>query len=244
MPHHAKALFALYFLGAVITFTFVLGECVSIMVEVARSRRLAKLFEKGLTEDLLNRMDAFHNGEVRTVPALRAAMAGCHARSTLSASLRQPSLVALILKRGTVWYGIIDVPGRSAGHTELMHGSSCTYTQVQASIAHSERRLYSVRPHAFHAGVVSAALRQPANPHASRAQVSRAEFMMFMLQQLGLVDKSELDNVLEMFDAVDTNGDGVLDLTDVRRRMRESRATSVVGGSSPRSAAGPSEEAV
>lgn len=64
--------------------------------------------------------------------------------------------------------------------------------------------------------------------------------MMFMLQQLGLVDKTELDNVLEMFDAVDTNGDGVLDITDVRRRIRESRANSTAGGT-PRSAAGPSE---
>jgi hypothetical protein len=53
-------------------------------------------------------------------------------------------------------------------------------------------------------------------------QVSRTEFMIFMLQQLDLVHKEELDNILEMFDSADINGDGVLDVADVRRRMRRS----------------------
>lgn len=51
-------------------------------------------------------------------------------------------------------------------------------------------------------------------------QVSEAEWLVFILQELQLVDKHELDNILEMFKAVDTNGDGVLDMADVRRRSR------------------------
>jgi hypothetical protein len=50
--------------------------------------------------------------------------------------------------------------------------------------------------------------------------------MIFMLQQLDLVSKTEVDNILQMFDAADVNGDGVLDVADIRRRLRLSGSVS------------------
>jgi hypothetical protein len=49
---------------AVLTFTFVLGECIRVAVEIARSRRLAAMFKYGLTEELLDHMDVFEDGYV------------------------------------------------------------------------------------------------------------------------------------------------------------------------------------
>ena len=50
------------------------------------------------------------------------------------------------------------------------------------------------------------------------AQVSQVEFMMFMLEHLELVDREELDRILDVFNAADATGDGVLNLADVRAR--------------------------
>lgn len=41
--------------------------------------------------------------------------------------------------------------------------------------------------------------------------------MMFLLKELSLVDEAELKNILSMFEAIDTNGDGVLSMDDVRQ---------------------------
>lgn len=65
VPHHAKVFFAVYILIAVLTFTFVLGECISIVIVIGRSRRLAAMFQHGLTEELLDLMDISENGDVR-----------------------------------------------------------------------------------------------------------------------------------------------------------------------------------
>jgi len=46
-------------------------------------------------------------------------------------------------------------------------------------------------------------------------QVSKVEFMMFILEHLELVDRSELDRILAMFNAADLIGDGVLTTADV-----------------------------
>jgi hypothetical protein len=64
IPHRAKVFFAVYILMAVLTFTFVLGECIRVAVEIARSRRLAAMFKYGLTEELLDHMDVFEDGYV------------------------------------------------------------------------------------------------------------------------------------------------------------------------------------
>jgi Ca2+-binding EF-hand superfamily protein len=58
-------------------------------------------------------------------------------------------------------------------------------------------------------------------------QVDQAEFIMFMLQELNLVNAHELENILEMFAAIDANGDGKLNLADVRRRMTLDRTRSM-----------------
>ena len=46
-------------------------------------------------------------------------------------------------------------------------------------------------------------------------QVERAEFLIFMLQELELVDCTELKNISKIFDAMDTDGNGVLTMADV-----------------------------
>eukprot|EP00892_Ulva_mutabilis_P004637 jgi/Ulvmu1/2545/UM139_0013.1 len=49
-------------------------------------------------------------------------------------------------------------------------------------------------------------------------QVSKVEFMMFILERLDLVDREELERVLDVFTAADVNGDGVLNLADIQAR--------------------------
>lgn len=56
-------------------------------------------------------------------------------------------------------------------------------------------------------------------PHApdysiieSAGQVSKVEFMMFILDRLELVGQDEMNRILEMFDEADTAGDGILNL--------------------------------
>lgn len=51
---------------------------------------------------------------------------------------------------------------------------------------------------------------------AARLQVSKVEFMMFILEHLELVDRAELDRILAMFNAADLIGDGVLTTADVQ----------------------------
>lgn len=64
MPHENKPVFAVYFLVSVVAFTYSLGESISTIVEVLRWRRLVRLFEAGLTEELLDRMDVFEDNQV------------------------------------------------------------------------------------------------------------------------------------------------------------------------------------
>lgn len=46
-------------------------------------------------------------------------------------------------------------------------------------------------------------------------QVERAEFLVFMLQELELVDATELKNISKIFDSMDADGNGVLTMADV-----------------------------
>jgi hypothetical protein len=50
-------------------------------------------------------------------------------------------------------------------------------------------------------------------------QVERAEFLMFILEHLGLVDADELERIMEMVNTADINGDGVLNLQDIKVRL-------------------------
>jgi hypothetical protein len=47
-------------------------------------------------------------------------------------------------------------------------------------------------------------------------QVTRVEFLMFILQHLDIVDRGEMEQILTLFESCDANGDGVLDLQDVK----------------------------
>ena len=68
-----------------------------------------------------------------------------------------------------------------------------------------------------------------------KMQVSEAEFMTFMLQELDLVDYHELENIFAMFHAMDIVQDGRLSMADVRARLRASHeATSSGAGPSTR----------
>ena len=58
-------MWAIYFLFSVIVFSYVIGECVGIVLEYSRWRRLMRTFEGGLTEELLHRMDITHDNQVR-----------------------------------------------------------------------------------------------------------------------------------------------------------------------------------
>lgn len=52
-----------------------------------------------------------------------------------------------------------------------------------------------------------------------RVQVHREEFLMFVLQHLGIVDADDMEQILAIFDTFDRSGDGVLDINDVRRSV-------------------------
>lgn len=43
-------------------------------------------------------------------------------------------------------------------------------------------------------------------------QVSKVEFMMFILENLNLVGREEMGKILELFESVDHDGDGILSL--------------------------------
>ena len=62
-------------------------------------------------------------------------------------------------------------------------------------------------------GQVLHALKRWSQEH--QVQVERAEFLIFMLQELELVDCTELKNISKIFDAMDTDGNGVLTMADV-----------------------------
>lgn len=64
-PRHHRFWYGCYFLLAVVTFTYILGEIVGIAIEVMRWRRLLHLFDGGLSERLIDRMDYTHDGQVR-----------------------------------------------------------------------------------------------------------------------------------------------------------------------------------
>lgn len=42
---------------------------------------------------------------------------------------------------------------------------------------------------------------------------------MFILEHLEIVERSEMERILTLFEACDVNGDGVLDLQDIKSRM-------------------------
>eukprot|EP00892_Ulva_mutabilis_P004634 jgi/Ulvmu1/2542/UM139_0010.1 len=50
-------------------------------------------------------------------------------------------------------------------------------------------------------------------------RVQREEFLMFVLQHLGVVDGDDMERILAMFNSLDTSGDGVLDIQDVKRAV-------------------------
>ena len=67
MPSDHRPVFAAYFLASVVVFAYTLAESIGIVIAVLRWRRLICIFEGGLTESLLHRMDAFEDGKVRFV---------------------------------------------------------------------------------------------------------------------------------------------------------------------------------
>lgn len=64
-PHKFKVWYGVYFLVGCVVFTYVLGEIVGIIVEILRWRRLMHVFDGGLSPELIERMDYFHDGQVR-----------------------------------------------------------------------------------------------------------------------------------------------------------------------------------
>ena len=75
VPKSHKVLYACYFLSSIIAYWVVIGECVGIALEYVRWQRLMRLFEGGLTEELLHRMDLTHDDEVCM---LDACWSWCH----------------------------------------------------------------------------------------------------------------------------------------------------------------------
>lgn len=51
-------------------------------------------------------------------------------------------------------------------------------------------------------------------------QVSQAEFMAFLLTELGLVSSPEISNILRLFDSLDTDKSGVLTRDDIRLQLK------------------------
>ena len=51
-------------------------------------------------------------------------------------------------------------------------------------------------------------------------QVTKAEFLVFMLQELELVESAELRNILRIFDTMDTDGNGELNMDDVQSLLK------------------------
>lgn len=52
-----------------------------------------------------------------------------------------------------------------------------------------------------------------------RVQVDKVEFLAFMLSELDLCDSSDVRHILRMFETLDSNGDGALNLQDVTRKL-------------------------
>ena len=69
MPHSFRPAFAVFFLVAVVVFTYVLGESVALVAEIGKYRRLEGFFAGGLSPEILDSMDAFHDGQVPTAPS-------------------------------------------------------------------------------------------------------------------------------------------------------------------------------
>ena len=67
VPHSFRPAFAVFFLVAVVLFTYVLGESVALITEIGKYRRLENLFAEGLSPQILDRMDHFRDGQVRHV---------------------------------------------------------------------------------------------------------------------------------------------------------------------------------
>ena len=63
-----------------------------------------------------------------------------------------------------------------------------------------------------------------ADTRYSAVQVSRAEFMMFILMQLELVPQDELRNINFMFDTLDSDGSGALTIHDIRLKLKEAES--------------------
>ena len=50
---------------------------------------------------------------------------------------------------------------------------------------------------------------------AVRTQVTRDEFLIYMLQDMNIVSKKELDRITGIFDTLDVSVDGILNWEDV-----------------------------
>ena len=66
--------------------------------------------------------------------------------------------------------------------------------------------------------------------HVIWSQVSKAEFIMFMLTELELVGQTELQNILKMFNSLDSDGSGVLTVDDIRARLQEAESQAARDG--------------
>jgi hypothetical protein len=173
VPNNYKAVFATYFLISVITFTYVLGESVAIVVDVLRWQRIMRILSEGVTQPLLDRMDTSHDGQVRLPEQLGGMVRARHPEG------RRPRLLP------KQW---ADRPCHDVAEV--------AESTVKWSVQHDLQR--------------------------ACMQICKVEFMKFMLEELDLVDSEEFHRILEVFDAVDINSDGVLNCEDVRRRLRES----------------------
>jgi Ca2+-binding EF-hand superfamily protein len=52
-------------------------------------------------------------------------------------------------------------------------------------------------------------------------QVSKIEFVVFMLSELGLCESDDVQNILKMFNSLDRTGDGTLNVKDMATTVSE-----------------------
>lgn len=65
-PTRYRPLFACFFIVAVVLFAFLLAESIALVTELGNYRRLAALFENGLSREALEKMDNYQSdGQVR-----------------------------------------------------------------------------------------------------------------------------------------------------------------------------------
>ena len=66
VPSQHKVAFACFFLVTVVLFAYLLGESVALVTEIKRYRRMDEFFSKGLPPEILDAMDIFRDGQVRS----------------------------------------------------------------------------------------------------------------------------------------------------------------------------------